>query len=94
MPTDSEINSPPYPPETNPVKEKREKTISIERVENGWIVRPFSTVEWNCGGQVERHTRVWVASTMPELLATVDKVVENPRLEYFVGRNNIPNEPV
>jgi hypothetical protein len=83
-----------------PVKEKREKMISIERVENGWIIRPFSPHDWSQG--LASSNRIWVASTMPELLAIVDHNVENPDgpslsdiLDDARRRaNHIPNEPV
>jgi hypothetical protein len=49
------------------------KTILIERVANGWLVRPFSSCEnWAYGGRSE----MYIYKTMEELQAGLPELVK------------------
>lgn len=73
------------------MSEKREKTILIECVENGWIVRPFSPNRWQDG--ISCSSRLWVFSDLKALLESVSEIIEVPD-EGFSVSNHIPNEPL
>jgi hypothetical protein len=72
-----------------PTGTKKEKTVLIERVENGWIVRPFSPCDYSNG--CAASGRVWVFNSMVALVSALPDIVQGPTL---APDNKIPNEPL
>lgn len=53
------------------------KTLMIERVSNGWIVRPFTARnDWACGSAVESPIAVY--TRMEDLQADIPRLMEYP----------------
>jgi hypothetical protein len=64
----------------------------IERVENGWIVRPFEPCpEWACSQAGPR--KLWVFRDMSDLLRALPDIIEGPERALPIA-NQIPNEPL
>lgn len=59
----------------------------IERVENGWIVRPFEP----CSSSYPR--KLWVFRDMSDLLRALPNIIEGPERALPIA-NQIPNEPL
>jgi hypothetical protein len=54
----------------------RPRTLSIEVVENGWIVRPFNAGDWACGCAVREPIHVF--TTMHDLQLALPHLIDRP----------------